>query len=1771
MRPSLRHMLRALSLIAGLAAALVLSALLGVAPASAQTGPPGTPTLLAPANGNMSMATTGTLSWTQPAGASPGTTQYSVFLWDWDTNQNLPSLTTTSTSLAVPASEALQPGQRYFWSVQACNGANCSATSGSWQVFVSPPAGAPGFVAQTGATASQTPTLSWQQPSGATAGSTVYVVALIDDASGSFLPTLPPTTALSTTVPPGENLALSHTYDWAVNACNGSRCSDFGNWASFTTASTPGTPLQTSPANGATGQSPTLTLSWSPPAGAIQGSTTYTVSIWDPYGDPDGHLLGDLAVPAGNCTSSSCSSAVPAGETLLYGQNYEWNVSACNGAACSGYAGSWFQFTTQPQPAVTASGATPGTVYNPDFGGTPLTSWGQTPAGWTVTAPTPSAPSTWSVTSSSLTLDFPSTGGTVGGVPQSQSYALFRIGYLLAHTPGNGNTCWIGVPPTYYSCAYDTGSQISVSWVASTCCSGSTPVFADQAPGSTLNTQAGTWTEQAFAVPAAAGATGQIVVTLIGNPPVDNGQTTVMPSLAYVERLDAPAGRGTPHLGLSAEPRFPKAVAATEGAGVDIATGAFTTAVTDLALPSLSPQVPLSFSRAYYGQGVATPIVNGQFSTGPLGAHWTDNWQAGLTTSGTGGPVVIATPGGGSYSFNQSGGSFFPPKGVNASLVLNGSGQYVLTTANFLTYIFSPMSGSSPVSYQLTGVADRNGQGVGLSYTGTQLTQISAAGGRAITLSWNGDNTIAGVSDSAGRGVGYTYSGGNLTSVTTVLHGTTSYGYTGDHLLASIVDPLGNTVLRTTYSGDHVSTQQDAAGGQVGFGYGAGVTSMSDQRGKVWTTYWDAALRTTDIVAPVVAPNSVGVRSSWTYDADNNVTRVENTQNVVAAYTYDSWGNRLTATDALGYTTTYTYCCYNNVQTVSDPRGFKTTNGYDSHGNRTSTTNAAGFTTTYTLTSDGTGHVASASDPLGHTTSYGYTDSARDLTSVTDALGHTTTMAYDAVGRQTAVTDALNHTTSTTYDAAGDVLTVTDALGNVATNTYNAAGQQLTGKAARTDVNQTTTYTYDPRGLLKTVTDPNSGVTTYGYDLTWNRTSVQDARGKTTNYTFTDDDQALTVTDPLSRTLLSFTYDTVGRVATRTDGRGVVTTNTYDARSQLKGTSYSNGTPSVSAEYDAVGNRVQLVDGTGTTTYAANALNQRTQVTFPGNRVVQYGYDAAGNRTQILYPSQARPVTYAYDNANRLTSVTDWNNAVTAYSYDAANRLTQTTLPASTGVTSAYAYDTANRLTAITHAKGSTTLAAYSYALDPDGNRTAKASSGSAVPTGAVGTESYTLDVLNRLTHVTYANGGSTGYTLDTVGNRTQMVNWLGTTGYTLDNADQLTSVSLPGGGTTTYSYDQNGNTTARGSDSFTWDGENRLTAATISGHAWSFTYNGDGLRFTRSDSGGTAHYTWDLGTKVPQILDDGSGQYVYGVGLVSHIVGSSTLYYLPDALGTTNTVVDSSGNVVLAQTYDEYGNLQTRTGSAFEEPQFAGQQSDPDGLQYLRARYYDPSTGRFLSRDSWSVADKTVFHPYVYAADDPTSNVDPSGHDCIRGNVPSGTREINDPSSVPTRTVCGAPGSGNLPVVYVGGAPPNPLAALDANLVGPGVWLAKQEYMSDRARAYQSQVTGASPNTVYRVYTADPAVPSGQVDFDGYANGYLIDAKGPGYAGFVGNDGRFEPFFQGQYGFLDDARRQLAAAGDTPIVWYVAEEQAADAIANLFFDNGITGITVVFEPPNVP
>ena len=239
----------------------------------------------------------------------------------------------------------------------------------------------------------------------------------------------------------------------------------------------------------------------------------------------------------------------------------------------------------------------------------------------------------------------------------------------------------------------------------------------------------------------------------------------------------------------------------------------------------------------------------------------------------------------------------------------------------------------------------------------------------------------------------------------------------------------------------------------------------------------------------------------------------------------------------------------------------------------------------------------------------------------------------------------------------------------------------------------------------------------------------------------------------------------------------------YDAANQLTGVTYPSG--SVAYQYDGIGRRTQMTDATGTTHWNYDAASRVTSVAAP-NGTVAYTYNNANDRATMTLPG-SRTFTYGYNSTSgRLTSVTDWQSNAIGFSYDSDGNRTGISRP--NGVDSTYTYDLADRLTAIDHHDSGGTIQSFDYTLDAAGNRTAVVSN--------AGTESYTLDALNRVTAVDYPTGDDVSYTYDNTGNIATMTVGTTTTTYTHDAADQTTS-----DGTHTFTYDDNGNLTGDGTN----------------------------------------------------------------------------------------------------------------------------------------------------------------------------------------------------------------------------------------------------------------------------------------------------------------------------------------------------------------------------------
>ena len=199
------------------------------------------------------------------------------------------------------------------------------------------------------------------------------------------------------------------------------------------------------------------------------------------------------------------------------------------------------------------------------------------------------------------------------------------------------------------------------------------------------------------------------------------------------------------------------------------------------------------------------------------------------------------------------------------------------------------------------------------------------------------------------------------------------------------------------------------------------------------------------------------------------------------------------------------------------------------------------------------------------------------------------------------------------------------------------------------------------------------------------------------------------------------------------------------------------------------------------------------------------------------------------------------------------------------------------------------------------------------------------------------------------------------------------------------------GNGTTTNTNLPTQSNMNSVASGGTSKTSATYSYNGDGLRMSKTVNGTTSQFTWDTSNSTPQLLgdgannsptllSDGTNSYIYGPSgqPVEEITPAGSYYYHHDQLGSTRLLTDSNGNVAATYTYDPYGNLSGSTGVVTNSLRYAGAYTDNEtGFLYLINRYYDPATTQFLTVDPLVSATRAA---YGYVADDPLNNIDPEG-----------------------------------------------------------------------------------------------------------------------------------------------------------------------------------------------
>ena len=821
-------------------------------------------------------------------------------------------------------------------------------------------------------------------------------------------------------------------------------------------------------------------------------------------------------------------------------------------------------------------------------------------------------------------------------------------------------------------------------------------------------------------------------------------------------------------------------------------------------------------------------------------------------------------------------------------------------------------------------------------------------------------------------------------------------------------------------------------------------TTLTSSGETTCTVYNDAFL-------PVSYTDEYGTTTTYTYDNKFQVTQ-EVVENETTTYTYDGSGHLLTMTVRgveENSDTTYTYDNNGNVihEQCDNSHNYYT---YDSNKN---------VLVSATLKEDYEGEIPTAYDSsltCFDTIVYTYDSSGRVLTE-TNSNGESSAYVYDSVGNitQETVTTIENGTPTTTvtnytYDDLGNLLTSQTGNEN-SSYTYDAAGRTLLANEG----GDCTRTLYDNQGRVvqeigpedydssldglptaNTYSDSTAGHT-YVYDsTTGNLTSETNRLGVQTDYTYYSTGEKATEEFDIYK----FCYNEKGLTTeVYVDDVNTVQYNYDDDLTTLLSTEYANGQKE-RYDYDNDGNLKYQYHNNNTTPYLTYSYDEDGELEEKVNTDTGLRYEYDGNDVEVyktsnntLIHSYSEEVTEA-DEENEIearTDVTQSGFGTTTTSALVGNSITYTR--GNTTLEYSHTDNSDNQVTADAIKYNNDTALSNQYIYDNDGNLVRQKnhqcldngqpltvnyrydydSKDRIVGKGYSGIEYFNhYDSKGQLVREDYRLSGSDTYTYtyDSRGNITSKKTYNYTTG-SLDNAtptntktftyansgwtDRLTAVDND-----TLTYDSVGNVLTYGNRSFTWSAGRNLAQVTEGTDTYSYTYDENGIRTSKTVNGVTTQYNTKDGVILAQ--SDGTNTLTFQYDTEGHPLGytyNGTQYlYMVNVQGDVFGVANTDGMVIGAYDYDEWGNptdsytaenATTAEVAAFNANplRYRGYYYDQEtGYYYLQSRYYDPSICRFINSDlpEYAQEQKTDYvglNIFAYCCNDAVNNVDYVGY----------------------------------------------------------------------------------------------------------------------------------------------------------------------------------------------
>ncbi len=883
----------------------------------------------------------------------------------------------------------------------------------------------------------------------------------------------------------------------------------------------------------------------------------------------------------------------------------------------------------------------------------------------------------------------------------------------------------------------------------------------------------------------------------------------------------------------------------------------------------------------------------------------------------------------------------------------------------------------------------------GLRYTIKDINgTIEAPSGLGFTIETISENSFKAISS---KGTVETYVDDLLISKEDIDGNKREYVYDDNGVLEAIKDANGNKLSLT-------------------FGTNGYVTAVTDQNSRTWKFTYDENGSLSSVSDPLDGKKTY---SYETYQADNDaqvyyhLTKIsDETDKVIVAVTYESgrtgskaylngrvksytqgedtftynWDylsyyGYITKTNSLNnwtrlypaengqivkYTDVYYKNFLYNVDENMTLRGITDKNGNE-----------------WNQSVDTLGRVTSITTPLGRKTLYTYEGSNPHPSSVTRPSGAKKTISFNATNHPTTVTLADGSVYKTSYDSKGNILDVTNPSGKKSiTTTYNANSQPLSVANANND---TVTFTYNTYSQIATMTDAMGNKTSYSYDLLGNLSKVVNAQNSEITYVYDAAGRLISLTDPAGNTT-TYEYDDFARLSKVTRPSSRVISYTYNSANQVTKVSDSAGRD-VTYTYDGMNRITKITSGSSYISYLYNAEGQITRAyDSSSGQYVYYAYDADGKLTQEKQNNQAvdytydldgylatisakgTTVTYTRNKVGEITSVSDGENTFN-FTYDANGMRKTVTYP--NGLQASSSYDDALRLSALDDGVHSAT-----YTYNKNGMLTQK--------TVDAATTQYDYDEVGRVTQA-----GGENFTYSVAGNIQNNSSVYDT------KTNQLTSNA-----TYNYEYDAFGNLVKKTDKVtgdykvYTWNAWSKLTKVesfssdNVSVKKIEFTYGPMGRRLSKNVDGVIEKYLY-AGMKMVAIMNNYSTlkySFMYDDSIdkplsIVDVDAGNSYYYHRDYLGSVVALSDADKNIVESYTYDAYGktlkSASVATGNPFA---FTSREMDDEDLYFYRARYYDPTTGRFLSEDPMGFH-ASDFNFYRYVLNNPVNFVDPFGY----------------------------------------------------------------------------------------------------------------------------------------------------------------------------------------------